>query len=69
MTVGERIKEYREANKLTMKQFSEALKVGFSNIYIWESGKSKPSFIPYCRMLELFKVKHEDFMKGVDIDA
>ena len=67
MTLGDRLYELRNENHIKHKEMAEKLNVGFSCIYIWESGKSLPSLPAFDRILKVFNMTYEEFMKGVDL--
>jgi len=42
MTVGQRIKHFREGNKLSVTDFAQLLKVSERNVYNYEADKTSP---------------------------
>ena len=43
-TFGENLKTLRKYNKISQKEFAEALGVSFSTVNRWENGKGLPTF-------------------------
>ena len=67
MTVGQRIKQVREANRMSHYYLSMEADVGVTSIYQWERGEVIPSLPAFNRVLKALDVSYEEFMKGVDL--
>lgn len=71
-TIGERIREKRIRNKLTMQDLAEALGKSKGNISEYEKGKYEPSAQTVISLSRLFKVSAdwlltgEEFLKQTD---
>lgn len=50
MTVGEKIKELREAKGWTKKKLADKLMTSYNNVRHWEVGRNEPSIF-FCIML------------------
>lgn len=68
MTVGERIKELRLFKK-NMKKDEFAKAVGRKPLAIdsWEKDRALPSLPSVDRMLKVFNMTYEEFMRGVEL--
>lgn len=70
-STGNRIKEFRKANKMTHKELAEKLGISTRTLQMWESGKNL-SFIPkMSKLADLFGVSITDLFdlrgpKGMD---
>lgn len=54
--IAKRIKEIRVENKLSQKQFGEALSVSQDTVSLWENGKSLPTaefIIAICKTFQV----------------
>lgn len=68
MTVGERIKDLRLFKK-NMKKDEFARAVGCKPLSIdnWEKDRSLPPLPSVDRMLKVFNITYEEFMRGVEL--
>lgn len=63
MKVGNKIKEYRELNKMTQKDIAEILRVEPATISKYEAGKIEPSIESLKRLAETFNVTVDELIK------
>lgn len=69
MTVGQRIKQLR-LFKLGWSRDALAITLGKRNnkcVSDWEHDKTYPNFKVYHKLLEIFDITDEEFMKGVEL--
>lgn len=64
MSIGQRIKELRNAKGLTMKQLSEILNIKLSNISRYEKDEYKPSADTIIALSQYFKVSADWLLTG-----
>ena len=57
--IGKRIKEIRVENKMSQKQFGEALSVSQDTVSLWENGKSLPTAEFIIAICERFQVSSD----------
>ena len=63
MKVGNKIKEYRELNKMTQKDIAEILRVEPATISKYEAGTIEPSIESLKRLAETFNVTIDELIK------
>ena len=63
MKVGNKIKEYRELNKMTQKDIAEILRVEPATISKYEAGTIEPSIESLKRLAETFNVTVDELIK------
>ena len=69
MTIGERIKEIRLYKKfMTREELAQFLNCSQSTIYEWEKDNSLPQLPTFLKLLNVFHISCEEFMKGVEIE-
>ncbi|MBK6089668.1 helix-turn-helix transcriptional regulator [Ruminococcus sp. M6(2020)] len=69
MTIGERIKEIRLYKKfMTREELAQSLNCSQSTICAWESNTSLPQLPAFLKLLNVFHISCEEFMKGVEIE-
>ena len=56
MTIGEKIKELREANGLQKKQLTEKIGVNHNAVAAWERGEYEPSVFNCILLADVFGV-------------
>ncbi|MCQ2508171.1 MAG: helix-turn-helix domain-containing protein [Dorea sp.] len=61
--LGEVIKEYRTANKMTQEFVAESIGVSRQAVSKWESGKSDPSTSNLISLAKLFRIEPEELLK------
>lgn len=69
MTLGERIRQFREAASLTQQELAEKVGIGFQNVSRWERNKSVPSWLYIQRLADALGVSTEAFREGVEVEA
>lgn len=63
MSVGNKIKEYRESNQMTQKDIAEILKVEPGTISKYESGMIEPNIESLKRLAETFNITIDELIK------
>ena len=67
MTIGQRIKQQRQARYWTKARLAQEAGTTTSVICVWESGKFEPSLSSFVKLCRAFHILMDEFMKGVDI--
>ena len=65
MSIGNKIKEYRELNKMTQKDIAEILKVESGTISKYESGIIEPNIESLKRLAETFNITVDELIKDI----
>ena len=68
MNIGNKIKKYREQNKLTQKDIAEILKVEPGTISKYESGTIEPNIESIKKLAETFNITIDELLKDDEID-
>ena len=55
--LGERLRMYRMASNLTLKDVAKFLGVNFSTVAMWETGQRVPSALRLEELLDLYDVQ------------
>ena len=63
MSIGNKIKKYREENKMTQKDIAEILEVEAGTISKYESGKIEPNIESLKRLAETFHITVDELVK------
>ena len=63
MSIGNKIKEYRELNKMTQKDIAEILEVEPGTISKYESGMIEPNIESLKRLAETFNITVDRLIK------
>ena len=63
MSIGNKIKEYRELNKMTQKDIAEVLEVEPGTISKYESGIIEPNIESLKRLAETFNITVDELIK------
>ena len=63
MSIGNKIKEYRELNKMTQKDIAEILEVEPGTISKYESGMIEPNIESLKRLAETFNITVDELIK------
>lgn len=63
MSIGNKIKEYRELNKMTQKDIAEVLEVEPGTISKYESGIIEPNIESLKRLAEIFNITVDELIK------
>ena len=63
MSIGNKIKQYREANKMTQKDIAEILEVEAGTISKYESGMIEPNLESVRRLAETFHITIDELVK------
>ena len=63
MSIGNKIKEYRELNKMTQKDIAEILEVEPGTISKYESGMIEPNIKSLKRLAETFNITVDELIK------
>lgn len=66
MSIGNKIKEYRELNKMTQKDIAEILEVEPGTISKYESGMIEPNIESLKRLAETFGITIDELLKNED---
>ena len=66
MSIGNKIKEYREANKMTQKDIAEILGVEPGTISKYESGMIEPNIESLKRLADKFNITVDELIKDED---
>ncbi|MDO5603447.1 MAG: helix-turn-helix transcriptional regulator [Oscillospiraceae bacterium] len=64
MTLGERLKEYRQTEGLSQEQLAEALNVSRQAITKWENDKGLPDIDNLIAISKMVRVTLDDIVKG-----
>lgn len=65
LLLGERIKELRKENKLTMKELGNMLNLAESTISLYETGKREPDSYTIAKIAKTFNVS-VDYLLGIE---
>ena len=63
MSIGNKIKEYRELNKMTQKDIAEILEVEPGTISKYETGMIEPNIESLKRLAETFSITVDELIK------
>ena len=63
MNIGNKIKQYRELNKMTQKDIAEVLGVEPGTISKYESGMIEPNIESIKKLAEIFKITIDELLK------
>ena len=63
MNIGNKIKQYRELNKMTQKDIAEVLGVEPGTISKYESGMIEPNIESIKKLAETFKITIDELLK------
>lgn len=66
--IGNRIRQYREARKISQKQLAEELHISNSRISNWEQGINRPDADILVKLCEVLKVS-PSLLLGVKLSA
>lgn len=69
MSIGNKIKKYREANKMTQKDIAEILEVEPGTISKYESGMIEPNIESLKRLAETFNITVDELIKEEKFDV
>ena len=69
MSIGNKIKKYREANKMTQKDIAEILEVEPGTISKYESGIIEPNIESLKRLAETFNITVDELIKEDKFDV
>ena len=64
MELGQRIKDYRNLNKMSQEELAERVYVSRQTISSWENDKSYPDIHSLIMLSEIFNVSLDDLVKG-----
>lgn len=64
MELGQRIKDYRNLNKMSQEELAEKVYVSRQTISSWENDKSYPDIHSLLMLSEVFNVTLDDLVKG-----
>ena len=64
MELGQRIKDYRNLNKMSQEELAERVYVSRQTISSWENDKSYPDIHSLLMLSEIFNVSLDDLVKG-----
>jgi transcriptional regulator with XRE-family HTH domain len=56
MTIGEKIKELREAKGWTKRKLADELMTNYNNIRHWEVGRNEPSIFFCIQLADVFDI-------------
>lgn len=69
MTIGERIKEIRLYKKfMSRDELAKAVDCSPESVREWECNRCIPHLIVFIKLLKVFHITCEEFMKGVDLE-
>lgn len=69
MSIGNKIKEYRELNKMTQKDIAEILEVEPGTISKYETGMIEPNIESLKRLAETFSITVDELIKEDNFDV
>ena len=69
MSIGNKIKKYREANKMTQKDIAEILEVEPGTISKYESGMIEPNIESLKRLADTFNITVDELIKEEKFDV
>ena len=64
MELGQRLKDYRNLNKMSQEELAEKVYVSRQTISSWENDKSYPDIHSLLMLSEIFNVSLDDLVKG-----
>ena len=64
MQLGQRIKDYRNLNKMSQEELADRVYVSRQTISSWENDKSYPDIHSLLMLSEIFKVSLDELVKG-----
>jgi len=65
LTLGEHLKDLREAKRMTLKELGEAVEISPSNLSDYENGNKNPS-LDYAKKLAIFYGVSLNYLAGID---
>ena len=66
MSIGNRIKKYREYNKMTQKDIADILGLEAGTISKYESGMIEPNIVSLKKLAEIFRITVDELLKDDD---
>ena len=69
MSIGEKIKEYRNKNNMTQEQLASYLNVTFQTVSKWETGVSSPDLSLIVPITKIFRISADELLGVNDTEA
>ena len=69
MDIGKKLRDARNAAKLTQESAAESLGVSRQTVSKWENGSADPSTTNLLALAKLYGVTAEDLLRGVENKA
>lgn len=66
MTIGERIQQYRKAEKLSQEELAGKLFVSRQTVSLWEKDQTLPTIDNLIRLKEIFNISLDELLTGTD---
>lgn len=66
MTIGERIQQYRKAQKLSQEELAGKLFVSRQTVSLWENDQTLPTIDNLIRLKEIFNISLDELLTGTD---
>ena len=66
MDIGKKLRDARNAAKLTQESAAESLGVSRQTVSKWENGSADPSTTNLLALAKLYGVAAEDLLRGID---
>ncbi len=68
-SIGEKIKEYRQKNRMTQEQLASCLNVTFQTVSKWETGVSSPNLSLIIPITKLFHISADELLGINDVES
>lgn len=68
-TIGEKIKELRQKNRMTQEQLASCLNVTFQTVSKWETGVSSPDLSLIVPITRLFRISADELLGIYDVET
>ena len=68
-SIGEKIKEYRQKNRMTQEQLASCLNVTFQTVSKWETGVSSPDLSLIIPITKIFHISADDLLGVNDVES
>ncbi len=66
MTIGEKIKYYRNLNGLSQRSLAQKLGIFYTAVGKWEKDTYVPSIVYIMKMCKIFKITIDEFVEDVE---
>lgn len=66
MSIGEKVKYYRNLNGLSQRSFAQKLGIFYTAVGKWEKDTYVPSIVYIMKMCKIFKITIDEFVEDVE---